>query len=138
MVVEKIHEYLTTLGEDVRSGKIRLDDYIIFKVSDWQALLYLTLTFYIQRLGKDPESYPDAKSQPHVQVALWLKSRGSNARSGDVIPYIFCLGENKESSKSGQAERAKHPDELRKAGSELVIGRELGNGCLGISLTSVL
>ena len=80
----------------------------------------------MQRLGKDPESYPDAKSQPHVQVALWLKSRGSTARSGDVIPYIFCLGGGGESSKSGQAERAKHPDELRKAGSELMIGEVLG------------
>lgn len=32
IVVEKIHEYLATLGEDVRAGKIPLDDYIIFKV----------------------------------------------------------------------------------------------------------
>ena len=33
IVVEKIHEYLSTLGDDVRSGKIPLDDYIIYKVS---------------------------------------------------------------------------------------------------------
>ncbi len=32
IVVEKIHEYLSTLGDDVRSGKIPLDDYIIYKV----------------------------------------------------------------------------------------------------------
>lgn len=84
----------------------------------------------MKRLGKDPESYPDAKSQPHVQVAMWLKSRGSAARSGDVISYIFCLGGGGESSKSGQAERAKHPDELRKTGSELVIGKVPSVWCL--------
>ena len=51
-----------------------------------------------------------------------MKSRGSNARSGDVIPYVFCLGDSGESSKSAQAERAKHPEEVRKAGSDLKIG----------------
>ncbi|KAH9479795.1 DNA polymerase alpha catalytic subunit [Psilocybe cubensis] len=103
-VVENIHEYLTNIGESVRSGSIKMDDYIIFK-----------------RLGKNPEDYPDAKSQPHVQVALRIKQRGGSAKNGDVIPYIFCLAEGEESSKTGQADRAKHPDELRKAGSALKI-----------------
>lgn len=31
-VVENIHEYLTTIGSNVRSGKIKVDDFIIFKV----------------------------------------------------------------------------------------------------------
>ena len=105
MVVENIHEYLTTVGEDVRAGKVKLDDFIIFK-----------------RLGKNPEDYPDAKSQPHVQVALRMKARGGTARAGDVIPYVFCLGDNGESAKSAQADRAKHPDEVRRAGSGLQIG----------------
>ncbi|PPQ69598.1 hypothetical protein CVT26_001586 [Gymnopilus dilepis] len=103
-VVENIHEYLTTLGQEVRGGKKPLEEFIIFK-----------------RLGKNPEDYPDAKSQPHVQVALRMKQRGGSARTGDVIPYVFCLGEGEESSKTGQAERAKHPDELRKAGAGLSI-----------------
>ena len=105
VVVENIHEYLTTVGEDVRAGKVKLDDFIIFK-----------------RLGKNPEDYPDAKSQPHVQVALRMKARGGTARAGDVIPYVFCLGDNGESAKSAQADRAKHPDEVRRAGSGLQIG----------------
>ena len=33
VVVENIHEYLTTMGEDVRAGKIKPDEFIIFKVS---------------------------------------------------------------------------------------------------------
>ncbi len=31
-VVERIHDYLTKLGEDVRGGKVKLDEFIIFKV----------------------------------------------------------------------------------------------------------
>ena len=31
-VIEHIHEYLTTMGQDVRAGKIKPDDFIIFKV----------------------------------------------------------------------------------------------------------
>ena len=32
-VVERIHDYLTTMGEDIRAGKVKLDEFIIFKVS---------------------------------------------------------------------------------------------------------
>lgn len=51
-----------------------------------------------------------------------MKARGGTARAGDVIPYVFCLDEAGEGAKSTQADRAKHPDELRRAGSELKIG----------------
>ncbi|PCH44462.1 hypothetical protein WOLCODRAFT_105176 [Wolfiporia cocos MD-104 SS10] len=106
-VVERVHDYLTMMGQDVRAGRIKLDEFIVFK-----------------RLGKNPEDYPDAKSQPHVQVALRMKARGGTARSGDVIPYVFCLGENGETSKSAQADRAKHPDEVRRAGTDMKIDYE--------------
>ncbi|KAG8901757.1 DNA-directed DNA polymerase alpha catalytic subunit pol1 [Tulasnella sp. 408] len=96
VVLEQIHDYLRAVGEDVRSGKISLEDMTIFK-----------------RLGKNPEDY-DAKGQPHVQVALRMKARGGSAKAGDVIPYLFCQGEHGESSKTGQAERAMHPDEVRR------------------------
>lgn len=76
-----------------------------------------------KRLGKNPEDYPDAKSQPHVQVALRLKGKGLSARGGDVIPYIFTLGEDGQTSKTAQADLARHPDEIRKIGSELKIGK---------------
>lgn len=32
VVVEKVHEYLSSVGEGVRSGKVALDDFIIWKV----------------------------------------------------------------------------------------------------------
>ncbi len=108
LVVEHIHEYLSDMADKIKRGEVALDDYIIFK-----------------RLGKNPEDYPDVKSQPHVQVALRMKARGGSARMGDVIPYIFCLGEDGASStKSAQADRAHHPDELRKKDSELKVDYE--------------
>ncbi|KAH9935987.1 uncharacterized protein BXZ73DRAFT_45345 [Epithele typhae] len=106
-VVENIHEYLATFGKDVRAGKIKLEEFIIHK-----------------RLGKNPEDYPDAKSQPHVQVALRMKERGGTARGGDVIPYVFCLGEGGESAKTAQADRAKHPDEVRRDSENLKLDYE--------------
>ncbi|KAI0358255.1 hypothetical protein OH77DRAFT_1256462 [Trametes cingulata] len=106
-VVENIHEYLSTVSENVRAGKIKLDEFIIYK-----------------RLGKNPEDYPDAKSQPHVQVALRMKAKGQTARAGDVIPYVFCLGEGGESAKTSQADKAKHPDEVRRESDKYKIDYE--------------
>lgn len=95
--------------------------------SDRNAYQTLVETWVLaQRLGKNPEDYPDAKSQPHVQVALKMKSKGGTARAGDVVPYIFCLGSGGESSKTGQADRARHPDEVRKADKDCQIGTVSG------------
>jgi DNA polymerase alpha subunit A len=107
VVVERIHEYLGTISDDICCGKIKLDEFIIHK-----------------RLGKNPEDYPDAKSQPHVQVALRMKTRNVAVRAGDVIPYIFCSdsGDGSGAGNTAQAERARHPDELRKAGTEFQTG----------------
>ena len=122
--MEFIHEYLTTIGENVREGKIKLDEFIVFKVSLHLLVAKPLLTQAIlKRLGKNPEDYPDAKSQPHVQVALRMKARGATPRAGDVIPYVFCLGPGGESGKTAQADRAKHPDEVRKIDSDLQIGK---------------
>lgn len=52
-----------------------------------------------------------------------MKKRGGSAKTGDVIPYIFCLSEGEESAKTTQADRAKHPDELRKGAVSLTIGK---------------
>ncbi|KAF9266691.1 DNA polymerase alpha catalytic subunit [Marasmius fiardii PR-910] len=107
IVIENIHDYLTSVGQNVRGGQIKLDDFTIHK-----------------RLGKDPEAYPKSEGQPHVQVALKMKAKGGNARAGDVIPYIFCLPEGAESAKSAQSDRAHHRDEVRKADSGLKIDYE--------------
>ncbi|KAJ7708740.1 DNA polymerase alpha catalytic subunit [Mycena rosella] len=106
-VVQHIHDYLTNVGQNVREGKVKLEEFIVHK-----------------RLGKNPEDYPDIKSQPHVQVALRMKLRGGDARHGDVIPYVFCLSEGEETAKTAQADRAKHPEEFKKAGAELKLDFE--------------
>lgn len=55
-----------------------------------------------------------------MQVALRLQEKGQSAKSGDVIPYIYCIQDGVE--QPNQAMRAYHPDELRRA-KDLRIGK---------------
>ncbi|KAL8247014.1 hypothetical protein R6Q59_008230 [Mikania micrantha] len=106
-VVESIHNKLRKVQEDMRNGEVTLEKYIITK----------TLT-------KPPEAYPDAKSQPHVEVALRLRKLGytSGCSAGDTVPYIICCEQgNGSSSSAGIAQRARHPDELKKDNEKLMI-----------------
>ncbi|XP_031475754.1 DNA polymerase alpha catalytic subunit [Nymphaea colorata] len=99
-VVESIHGRLMKVQEEMRNGEIELDKYVIMK----------TLT-------KLPEEYPDAKNQPHVQVALRMKQNGisSGCSAGDTVPYVICCqqGLSESGSSTGIAQRARHPDELK-------------------------
>lgn len=129
-VIEQIHEYLTSLGEKIRSGQVPLEHYIIVKVSP--ALARQTSSracvdpvLHPQRLGKNPQDYPDSKSLPHVQVAMRMKAKGQSAKSGDVIPYIFCLPADGVSARNAKAENAHHPDDVKRQGSTLKIGESL-------------
>jgi DNA polymerase alpha subunit A len=56
--VEAIHEYLRTKAEAIRAGTIPVEKFVITK-----------------SLTKAPETYTDAKNQPHVQVALAMKRK---------------------------------------------------------------
>ncbi|KAF5400043.1 DNA polymerase [Paragonimus heterotremus] len=91
VVLERIHTDLTETAEKVREGKLPLSDFIITKM-----------------LTKSPEEYTDAKSLPHVLVALRLnKTQGATSgqpdnkepascgtgrriRAGDAVDYIIC------------------------------------------------
>jgi len=42
VVVENIHEYLVTVGSNVRCGKIKLDEFIIHKVISFCIITYCT------------------------------------------------------------------------------------------------
>lgn len=109
-VVERIHEHLEIISQEVKADKMPLDDFIIYK-----------------RLSKKVNEYNEqaSKSLPHVQVARRMESRGVSVRMGDVIPYIFCLGEDGSSSiKGAQADRAFHPDEIRRKDSDLKVDFE--------------
>ncbi|XP_008241474.1 PREDICTED: DNA polymerase alpha catalytic subunit [Prunus mume] len=106
-VVESIHNSLMKVQEDMRKGQVALEKYIITK----------TLT-------KPPEAYPDAKNQPHVQVAQRLKQSGysTGCSVGDTVPYIICCEQGAGSVNStGIAQRARHPDELKREDGKWMI-----------------
>ncbi|XP_010912024.2 DNA polymerase alpha catalytic subunit [Elaeis guineensis] len=98
-VVESIHSTLMKVQEEMRNGEIELEKYVITK-----------------SMTKPPEDYPDAKNQPHVQVALRLKQNGySGCSAGDTVPYIICCQQGTSSGPtSGIAQRARHPEELKR------------------------
>ncbi|KAL6840254.1 hypothetical protein ACP4OV_030064 [Aristida adscensionis] len=98
-VVESIHSSLVQVQEQMRSGQIELGKYVITK-----------------SLTKAPEDYPDAKNQPHVQVAMRLRQNGySGCSAGDTVPYIICSQQDSDNSHSaGIAQRARHPEELKR------------------------
>ncbi|CAK9177542.1 unnamed protein product [Ilex paraguariensis] len=96
--------------EDMRNGQVPLEKYVITK-----------------SLTKQPEAYPDAKSQPHVEVALRLKKSGyvTGCSAGDTVPYIIsCEQGNGSSSSTGIAQRARHPDELKTDNGKWIIDIE--------------
>ena len=75
-------------------------------------------------MTKDPKDYSDAKSQPHVQVALSMQERGKNVKSGDFIPYIVCKKDGNESGNTTIASRSYHPDDLMHANGKISIDTE--------------
>ncbi|CAI5962356.1 unnamed protein product [Closterium sp. NIES-64] len=123
-VVEAIHNELRNLAARLRAGEVDLTSFVITK----------TLT-------KPPGDYPDANSQPHVQVALRRKKEGrtEGCNAGDAIPYVIAVPRQSgsegadtavppagrsSSGAGGIAERARHVDELRSAESEWDVDRE--------------
>ncbi|CAI5521733.1 unnamed protein product [Closterium sp. Naga37s-1] len=123
-VVELIHNELRNLAARLRAGEVDLTSFVITK----------TLT-------KPPGDYPDANSQPHVQVALRRKKEGrtEGCNAGDAIPYVIAVPRQSgsegadtavppagrsSSGAGGIAERARHVDELRSAESEWDVDRE--------------
>eukprot|EP00937_MAST-01D_sp_MAST-1D-sp2_P000600 g600.t1 len=60
-VVQKIHENLTEMCAQMRKGDIELPAFVITK-----------------GLNKAPNDYPDAKGQPHLQVALKMLKAGKH------------------------------------------------------------
>ncbi|KAG2375982.1 DNA polymerase alpha catalytic subunit [Vigna angularis] len=97
-VVESIHNSLMKVQEEMRNGQVPLEKYVITK----------TLT-------KPPEAYPDAKNQPHVAQRLKQQGYSSGCSVGDTIPYIICYEQGGSSgSAGGIAQRARHPEELKR------------------------
>ncbi|CAM9990149.1 unnamed protein product, partial [Choristocarpus tenellus] len=102
-VVEGIHDHLEALAASMRAGEVPVDKYVITK-----------------GLNKAPHEYPDAKSQPHVQVALMMQKVGKSVNVGHHIPYVMC----KVPGASSPAERARHPEEVLRSNGELEVDVE--------------
>jgi DNA polymerase alpha subunit A len=99
----QIHSYLTEMGNQVKLGKVPIEQFVVDK-----------------GLTKNPELYGDASIHPHVQVALQLKKRGIIVKPGDTVPYVICdtqntslVNENSTKHSSGYASRAYHPEEVK-------------------------
>ncbi|RCI00936.1 DNA-directed DNA polymerase alpha catalytic subunit pol1, partial [Rhizopus stolonifer] len=104
-VVAEVHAYLEVVAEQIRQGDIPLEKYVINK-----------------QLTKRPQDYSDAKSQPHVQVALRMIQAGQNVKSGDTVPYVICkIDDETNGDKKGSAMRAYHPDMVVKHHMQLDI-----------------
>ncbi|KAG8384365.1 hypothetical protein BUALT_Bualt04G0110500 [Buddleja alternifolia] len=98
---------LCQVQEQMRNGQIPLEKYVITK----------TLT-------KPPEAYPDARSQPHVEVALRMKRSGyvTGCSAGDTVPYVICCEQgNGPTTSVGIAQRARHTDELKKDNGNWIV-----------------
>ncbi len=102
-VVGAIHDHLSTLGAAVRDGTVPLGRYVVTK-----------------QLTKRPEDYPDAKNQPHVQVALRRRAAGKRdgVMPGETIPYIICADEE---GKASLADRARSPEEISASNGALKV-----------------
>ncbi|XP_073255536.1 DNA polymerase alpha catalytic subunit-like isoform X2 [Porites lutea] len=93
-IVENIHDYLMSVGENVAEGKVDIQKFVINK-----------------QLTKSPHDYPDKKSLAHVNVALRMLSKGRKVNPGDTIPYVIC----DDGSTLAASQRAYHPDEFCKS-----------------------
>ena len=86
--VENIHTYLRNLGEKIQDQA-------------WEGFVIT------KQLTKMPHEYSDAKSQPHVQVAIKMIQRNEQVQAGQSIQYIVIEGNT-----SSIAERALTPKEF--------------------------
>ena len=109
ITLNHIHAYLEQVGKETRENLIPVDKYVINK-----------------QLTKAARDYHDAGSQPHVQVAKRMESRGQAVRVGETVPYVICMEPGQETSakSKGYAERAYHTDDVKKDGSDLMIDVE--------------
>ena len=96
-VVETIGNKLRDVAAKINDGKIDLSEYAIAR-----------------QLARDPDSYSDAKSLPHVLVAQRLNKlagAGRKFKAGDTMFYVIC--DDGSGVSSSHVQRAYHPDEIK-------------------------
>lgn len=98
-IVNRLREFIDECYQKVVNNQYPLSEFIITK-----------------QLTRPPEKYKDAKSQPHVQVALRLKKQGEQNIDGQYIPFVICQEEA-----TSYAERARHPEDVLSSAGALKI-----------------
>lgn len=71
--IQNIHRKMSQLRSDLMEGRVPL------------SLMAIT-----KQLTKSPDEYSDKKSQPHVQVAMRMNTRGARLKGGDTVHYVIC------------------------------------------------
>uniref|UniRef100_A0A915BCS9 DNA polymerase n=3 Tax=Parascaris univalens TaxID=6257 RepID=A0A915BCS9_PARUN len=91
-LVERIHDRLRSLRQELDEGLIDISKYEILK-----------------QLTRDPSEYADIKAQPHAAVARRLNASGKfHFHRGDTVSYIIC----EDGSGNSAAQRAYHKSEI--------------------------
>ncbi len=104
--ISKILTHLEELAKQMRNGDLPLNKYVITR-----------------GLNKHPNDYPDGKSLPHVHVAKMMLKNNKTMTVGDHIPYIITQpidgNEKRGNISKNSAERARHPDEIKRSAGVL-------------------
>lgn len=106
-IVMALNEYLSGIGNQMKAGETPLSEYIITK-----------------QLTRNTNEYSDAKSLPHVQVAIRMKSQGKSDAElvNNFIPYVICETViAKDKKKASIGDMAYSPDEFLSSKSSLKI-----------------
>lgn len=88
--------------EELRDECTRYIDYVCRNLSSRDVSDFVIC----KRLSRHPEAYKDRDVQPHVRVAMSMKSLGKRVYPHDTIPYIIC----DNGTNSSAVRRAFHPD----------------------------
>lgn len=102
-IVLTLNEYLSGVGNKMKTGEMALSEYIITK-----------------QLTRSPGEYSEPKSLPHVVVALRQKSQGKSDAElvNNFIPYVICEKVlEKDQKKMSIGDMAYSPDEYIKSQS---------------------
>lgn len=101
-----LNEYLSSVGQKMKSGETPLSEYIITK-----------------QLTRSPSEYSEPRSLPHVQVAIRMKSQGKSDADlvNNYIPYVICKAEAAKGQKLLIGDTAYSPDEFMDKRKNLVI-----------------
>lgn len=97
-VVLNLNEYLSDIGDKMKSGSVSLSEYIITK-----------------QLTRALADYSDIKGQPHVAVAQRMKNQGKSESElvNNFIPYVICkLPFQADKPNPQLADKSYHPDEV--------------------------